>query len=182
MRAWVMSVLVGLGMIGLPLRAAGYGLLDQLAQTYVTPKAIAAFLQHDFTFVRDEQLFGEADHWQSPEEFVARKQGDCEDYALLAQALLRRHGIQADVLSLLGEEGYAHTVSVFLDERGRYNAINQGHLVNYHAPSLQAVASAIHPGWTVAMIAEQEGTRGRIVREIFNDDPAPAGEELASLL
>ena len=197
MRTLIVMGLVGIGLTGLPLRAAAAELqapmrlaslpsdlsrqtaaqpsreiIDQLARTYTTPKAIAAYLQTEFTFTRDEDLFGTEDRWQSPEEFVGRKTGDCEDYALLAQAMLRRQGIEAYVLSLLGEEGYAHTVSVFVDEAGRYNVINQGRLKNYRAKSLEAVATAINPAWTVGMIAEQDGARGRIVREIHNDQPA----------
>ena len=156
-------------------------LIDQLASTYSTPKAIAAFLKNEFTFARDEKLFGEVDHWQTPEEFLARKAGDCEDYALLAKALLRRNGIEAYVFSLFGEEGYAHTVSVFVDEQGRYNVINQGQIRYYRAKSLEALASAIHPAWTMAVIAEQDGTHGKIVRELHNDEPAAPLDEFASV-
>ena len=149
-------------------------LVDQLASTYTSPEAVARFLQQDFTFTQDEELFGQEDYWQSPEEFVSRRRGDCEDYALLAQALLTRNGIRAYVVSLFGEDGYAHTVSVFLDGQGRYNAINQGTLRYYHAPSLEALASAINPSWTFGGIVEQDGTRARFVTELVNPDPVPA--------
>lgn len=201
-----MVVVMGIGLLGMPLRAAAEDapvayaalpaslqpsvgmravgpaersaiLLDRLADAYTTPKAIAAFLKQEFTFKRDEELFGEVDHWQTPEEFAARKAGDCEDYALLSQALLRRNGIEAYVLSLFGEEGYAHTVTVFVDGDGRYNAINQDKLRAYRAKSLEALASQLSPSWTSAMIAEQVGTRGRTVREIYNDHPAPPLED-----
>jgi transglutaminase-like putative cysteine protease len=145
--------------------------LDQLAATYQTPGAIATFLREEFRFQRDEDLFGEVDRWQSPEEFLQRRTGDCEDYALLAQALLQRNGVEEFVFSLFGEEGYAHTVSVYRDEDGRYNVINEGKLRRYHAKTLEAVAAEINPAWTVGMIAEQDGTRGRIVREIINEHP-----------
>jgi predicted transglutaminase-like cysteine proteinase len=195
---WVV-VMVGIGLAGTPLTAVAKDVptqlaslplqpivsapspeqstpitrLDQLAHTYTTPKAIATFLRTEFTFRRDEELFGEADHWQSPQEFVARQVGDCEDYALLAQALLRRNGIEAYVFSLFGEDGYAHTVAAFRDERGRYNVINQGDIRYYRATSLEALAWQLSPTWTRGMIAEQDGTRGRMVREFFNDQPAP---------
>jgi len=155
--------------------------LDQLARTYTTPKAIAAFLREEFRFQGDEELFGEIDHWQTPEEFVARQVGDCEDYALLAQTLLRRNGIEAYVVSIFGDGGYAHTVSVFVDERGRYNAINQDRLRTVHAKSLEALATHLYPGWTVAMIAEQDGTRGRSVAQRINPHPIPSLEELGDV-
>ena len=201
-----MIVVMGIGLLGMPLGAAAEDtpvayaalpgalhpsmnmraidgstrntvLLDRLASAYTTPKAVAAFLKQDFTFKRDEDLFGEADRWQTPEEFAARKVGDCEDYALLAQALLRRNGIEAYVLSLFGEEGYAHTVAVFVDGDGRYNVINQDKLRPYRAKSLEALASQLYPAWTYGGIAEQDGTRGRMVRAIYNDHPVPMMED-----
>jgi len=160
---------------------AGHGAslppLDQLAAAYQTPSAIAAFLREGFRFQRDEDLFGEIDRWQSPEEFLQRRAGDCEDYALLAKELLQRNGIESYVFSLFGEEGYAHTVSVFVDEEGRYNVINQDKLRRYRTPSLEQVAAQINPAWTYAMIAEQDGTRGRAVREIINAHPVSWDDE-----
>lgn len=167
---WITGI-VGIGLLGLSWNATAEQLpapLEQAAASHPTPDAVADFLQHHFTFQRDADLFGEIDRWQSPEDFLQRRVGDCEDYALLAQELLRRNGIEAYVFSLFGPEGYAHTVSVFVDEDGRYNVINQGTLRRYRASSLDVVAAEINPAWTVGMIAEQDGTRGRIVREIVN--------------
>ena len=133
---------------------------------------MAAFLHQAFTFQRDETLFGEADRWQSPEEFVARKAGDCEDYALLARALLRRNGIEASLFSVFGKEGYAHTVCVFVDHRGRYNVIDVDKLRVLEAKSLERVASWLSPAWTVGGIAEQVGAHGQMVKQLTNSHPA----------
>jgi len=169
--------ILGLGVLGSSGNARAEPLpvnppqLQQVALSHPTPEAIASFLRAEFIFQRDEDQFGEIDHWQSPEEFLQRRVGDCEDYALLAQALLRRNGIEAYVFSLFGAQGYAHTVSVFVDQDGRYDVINQGKLQHIRAASLEGVAAALNPAWTRGMIAEQDGTRGRIVREIINEHP-----------
>jgi len=175
MRTQWITWILGVGLLGLSWDATAEQRptptaprLEHVAVSHSTPEAIASFLRADFTFQRDEDLFGEIDRWQSPEEFLQRRVGDCEDYALLAHALLQRNGIESYVFSLFGEDGYAHTVSVFVDEEGRYNVINQGKLRRYRATTLEAVAADINPAWTIGMIAEQDGTRGRIVREIRN--------------
>ena len=177
MRMGWMALAVALWLMGMPLRAVAEeippepltpALLDQLAGTYTTPKAVAAFLHNAFTFKRDEELFGEADRWQAPEEFVTRRVGDCEDYALLARALLRRNGIEAYLFSIFGKEGYAHTVCVFVDARGRYNVIDGDTLRELHANSLDAVALWLYPAWTIGGIAEQIGTHGQIVKQLTN--------------
>ncbi|MDP3704028.1 MAG: transglutaminase-like domain-containing protein [Candidatus Omnitrophota bacterium] len=204
MRTHGIAWIVGMGLLGMPLSvaaeqaapppsqptrlasAAGMApavgatsvpLIDQIASSHRTPSAIAAFLRDSFTFQRDEDLFGEVDRWQSPEEFLQRRTGDCEDYALLAQALLERNGVEGYVFSLFGEEGYAHTVSVYRDEDGRYNVINEDKLRRYRAKSLEAVAAQLNPAWTYAIIAERHGTRGRTVRELINEHPVSWTDE-----
>ena len=177
---WLVGALA-IWLLGTPLRAGAEEVspepptpapLDQMASTYTTPKAVAAFLHKAFTFKQDEELFGEADRWQSPEEFVARKAGDCEDYALLARTLLRRNGIEAFVFSVFGKDEYAHTVCVFVDHRGRYNVIDVDKLRVLDVKSLESVASWLSPGWTVGAIAEQAGARGQMVTQITNAHPA----------
>ena len=147
--------------------------LVSLSRQHTTPKAVSAFLKQTFKFQRDQDIFGEVERWQSPQEFLARKTGDCEDYALLARDLLVRNGIEAYVFSLFGDEGYAHTVCVFVED-GRYNVINQDKIRHYRAKTLEAVASQMYPAWTFGGIVEREGTRGRLVKEIVNPHPAPS--------
>ena len=69
------------------------------------------------------------------------------------------------VLSLYGPTGYAHTVCVFA-ERGRYHVINQDTLLILQAPSLEAAATALLPGWTWGGVAQRAGTRGRLMQMI----------------
>lgn len=40
----------------------------------------------------DQHRFGEADHWATPREFLTRRGGDCEDFALLKYVSLRELG------------------------------------------------------------------------------------------
>lgn len=142
--------------------------MERLAQTYTQPNEIAAFLHQGFRFRDDRDVFGTNDYWQSPEEFLTRRLGDCEDYAVLARELLARNGVTAYLFSLFGEQAYAHTVCVFLDDEGRYNLINQDRVVYYRASSLEALASRMNPSWTTGGIVIQEGTHGRVLRAIYN--------------
>ena len=144
--------------------------LQHLAGLYTTPKTVAAFLHREFIFRRDQDLFGEVEHWQTPDEFVAHRAGDCEDYAIMARELLVRNGIEAYVFSLFGDHNYAHTVCIFV-EKGRYNVINQDKIRYYRAPTLEALASQMYRAWTFGGITEPSGIRGRLVQEITNDHP-----------
>lgn len=62
--------------------------LERIARSYPTPELIARVLQKWMTPADDQGLFGQTEYWQAPEEFLARRQGDCEDYALFTQTLL----------------------------------------------------------------------------------------------
>ena len=142
-------------------------ILQALAHACPTPEQLALFLHKNVVFQDDIRLFGQVDYWQDPEEFLDHRKGDCEDYALLAQAVLLQQGVEAFVFSLYGEQGYAHTVCVFV-ENGRYNVINQDRVVRYRAKSLADLATYLHPRWVWGAIAERVGHRGRAIREIHN--------------
>ena len=139
--------------------------LEAVAHRYASPEELARFLRDTITPATDEALFGQPDYWQSPEEFLQRQAGDCEDYALFAQAILQQQGREAHVLSLFGEGGLAHTVCVFVDS-GRYHAIDQDHLKAYGASTFAALASRLYPGWTHAALAQQFGSRGKLLSRI----------------
>jgi transglutaminase-like putative cysteine protease len=160
------------------LRAERLTSLDALATKYTTPRAIARFLVTEFVFQKDIDIFGCVEHCQTPLEFLARRTGDCEDYALLARELFMRNGIEAYIFSLFGDNGYAHTVCIFVDEHGRYNVLNQDKLQYYRAPSLEALADALCPEWLFGGLVEQAGIRGRLVKEIRN---RPSGHSVALL-
>ena len=139
--------------------------LDLVARSYSTPEQLARFLNARLTFQEDLSLFGQVDYWQAPEEVLVRGRGDCEDYALLANDLLKRQGKETFVFSLYGPRGYAHTVCVFV-EGGRYSLLNQDRLVRTRAASLEELAGKLCRDWEWGAVAERNGHRGRAVRII----------------
>lgn len=58
----------------------------------------AAF--NTFAYRTDREIHGADDYWDSPLEFVARGQGDCEDFAIAKYFLLLRSGVARDRLKL----------------------------------------------------------------------------------
>ncbi len=141
------------------------GRLEQIAQQCETPELLAVFLKERLTFRDDFLLFGREDYWQEPEEFLAQGAGDCEDYALLAEEVLKRQGREAFVLSLYGEGGYAHTVCVFIEE-GAYHVLNQDRVIRAGAKNLEELADQLYPRWVWGAVARRAGTRGQAVRRI----------------
>ena len=140
--------------------------IPDIARLYSTPELLADFLRNKMIFREDNELFGRRDYWQAPEEFLRRGEGDCEDYALLAQAVLERQGREALVLSLYGP-GYAHTVCLFR-EGGYYHVFNQDKVIRCKAVSLGEAASFICPHWSWGAVAYRFGRRGRAIQRFRN--------------
>lgn len=166
--AWLPLVgLLSLGMVpaSAPETGSSAG-VPAVARLCPTPEALAAFMRREMAFREDREIFGRSDYWQPPEEFLRRRQGDCEDYALLAQAVLERQGREAFVFSLYAP-GYAHTVCVFR-EGDRYHIFNQDKVIRCNAASLEEVASFLCPRWRWGAVARRFGRRGRSLRRIQN--------------
>jgi predicted transglutaminase-like cysteine proteinase len=49
-------------------------------------------------YAEDADIYGVQDHWATPEEFVRRNVGDCEDYSIAKYTALRAMGWSADSL------------------------------------------------------------------------------------
>ena len=49
---------------------------------------------------RDQDQWGKADYWASPEEFLTVGAGDCEDFAIAKYITLKKMGVSAETLFL----------------------------------------------------------------------------------
>lgn len=143
--------------------------LEALPHPILGPQDLVRFLKKNFKFIEDEKLFGVHDYWQTPEEFLGRRTGDCEDYALFAKFVLQSLGYEAEVVSFYGPDNYAHTIAVY-KENGRFNVINEDRLYRYQSRTIEEALSKVHPLWAWGAIAEQRGTRGWIKRQLLNPE------------
>lgn len=88
------------------------------------------WLQTNIEYRKDRQ----ADKWADPEETLQRRYGDCEDYAFLNEAVLRKVGYQPKVLAMGGIEG-THAICVFVED-GYYSWIDNNKLKRTKAESI----------------------------------------------
>jgi hypothetical protein len=61
-----------------------------------TPKQVIVWMRRNITYKRDD-----VDYWQSPEETLSLKTGDCEDYAILGRAILIAAGFDSSTIWVL---------------------------------------------------------------------------------
>lgn len=71
--------------------------LPFVAKLQAVNSAVNAFIG----YAADEKVYGRLDYWATPEETLARGEGDCEDFAILKMAALRTVGVPTQSMSLV---------------------------------------------------------------------------------
>jgi len=127
-------------------------------------------MQKNFYYLEDPILFNQEEYWQSPEEMAERKEGDCEDYAIFAQAFLQRWGYQTFLFSVYWN-GNAHTVAIF-EKDSRWGIFDLDKLSYLKGSSINDLANAVHRHWDFAGIMRREGRIGLISRKFQNQKMA----------
>ncbi|MCB9772630.1 MAG: tetratricopeptide repeat protein [Candidatus Omnitrophica bacterium] len=111
-----------------------------------TPETLAKWLKSNIYYESDRT--GD-DNWQAPHETLAKKAGDCEDYAILAQALLSEIGIPSQIIMVVYGKGYkgkAHALCVF-KRNGAYEYLSGSYLHKTKALSFEGIMDQDYPEW-----------------------------------
>ena len=137
--------------------------LQNIASQLQSPEDIAHYMWRHFLFESDQNQFGENEHWQSPEEFMQTGKGDCEDFAIFANEILKLKGKKSFLLNVYGNR-FAHTVCVF-EENGKYNVIDGSRVIRFEAESLDKLTGKIYPFWKNAAIVKpsEKSNQGRVL-------------------
>lgn len=128
---------------------------SELSTQLKTPDSIAKYMWRHIAYVNDRRQFGQEEYWQSPEETLNNKKGDCEDLALFAQSMLKANGISSFLLNVYGN-GFAHTICVF-KENGKFNIIDGTTVKRIEAENLNEVSQYIYPFWKKSAIVSPNG-------------------------
>lgn len=86
------------------------------AQSSIRDKlnAVNVAVNHSIRYARDIDVYHVADHWATPSETLAHREGDCEDFAILKMAALRADGVAEEDMAI---------VVLFDQKRHFYHAI-----------------------------------------------------------
>ena len=130
------------------------------------PEEIARYMWRHFRYESDQTHFGKEDRWQSPEELLASRQGDCEDFALFAREILKSQGIKAFIVNVYGR-GFGHSVCVF-QKGGRYHVIDGSSSQAYDATDLKEIFAWVYPFWNkAAIVGFSESARCGTLLKLF---------------
>jgi predicted transglutaminase-like cysteine proteinase len=73
--------------------------------------AIRNWVAANIEYKLDEEQWGVEEYWQTPEQTLTLRTGDCEDFAILLCTLLRAYGISGDQVYVavgVDNQGYGH--------------------------------------------------------------------------
>ena len=106
-----------------PLACASQG-MEEAMQGIRSPEDVARFFSQEFTYAMTLP-----DRAHTPEETIESMSGDCEDFAILASAMLTRMGIENQVLIIrFSGMKIAHAICIWKDRNGYYNFISNREL------------------------------------------------------
>lgn len=135
--------------------------LAQVPANIQSPAQIAQWFAGEFHYETEIP-----DRWNSPEETMLAKKGDCEDFAILAYAQLSRLNIPSDIIiiNFKGLPNQAHAVCVF-KSNGSYGIISNQEYIQIEAGTIEAAISRQYPDWeSIAFTTEKQET----IKVVYN--------------
>ncbi len=133
----------------------------------------------EFTYTYREAL-------QPPDVFLGRRDGDCDDYAVVADLVLPRHGLTTRLVHVRLAGLVAHVVCFVMEDRLYLDYNNRVYLVKTEksAPNLREVAGKVaksfSANWTSASEFTYSNGVKRVVRTVAKvDRPSPETDSLS---
>lgn len=144
---------------------------DPLADPKLTPKRFAAYFE-SFEYELGMEV-------QSPAHFLARRKGDCDDYAILADYALKRHGYETRLIHVRMVGRIAHAVCYVTRDRVYLDYNNRNYFFNLQrcGPTLREIAnkvsSAVEANWTSAseFTYDYETEKKQFIITVVKSDP-----------
>ena len=109
--------------------------------TFKTPQQLSNWLMCNFKYHKEI-----GDHWQSPEETLQKRSGDCEDFAILVIVMLKKMGIKSDMVILTFRGlSMGHVICIWKDCDGIVNFISNRELVYTRKTSIEEAVKRFYP-------------------------------------
>lgn len=114
-------------------------IIDEIEGKDETAKAVTVNrIINRYQYIDDHQLYRSRDYWAQPEEFLANRGGDCEDFAILKLTLLQLIGIDSTLVNFRKNgENHVAVVAIadkkllLLDLENQENVLNKRNVKNY---------------------------------------------------
>jgi len=140
-------------------KAAYAGYLWNATSFLRTPDSLSEWLTQNFKYQLQFQ-----DGWKNPEEILRLKTGDCKDFSVLAQAVLRQMGISSQIVVIAFKDlNVFHAITVWQDKRGSYSFISNKEIYHTEESSLEEAVAKIYPDWSRIMYLNGEKKYTKVI-------------------
>lgn len=104
---------------------------------------------------------------QTAQATLDLERGQCEDFAILAQAVLKRMGIQSQVV-IIKYKGLSvmHAVAIYKETSGTYSFFSNQELVRTNATTIEGAISKMYPDWERLFNADASGRYQNVALKI----------------
>ena len=100
------------------------------------PTTLGNWLKDNFTYQAEEKG---KDYWKSPQETVKDKGGDCEDFGLLVQKILKDFGYKTYLIVMYNDTKTGHAICVFQEYDGTYSFFDNQYYYNVEKETMQDI-------------------------------------------
>ena len=102
---------------------------------------------------------------QSPAQTILSRQGNCEDFAVLASAFLSHIGVQNNI-AIVSFNGISvsHAISIWQDKGESYSFISNRSLHRTGKKTIEEAVGKYYPDWEKIVIAETRQNHIRVIR------------------
>jgi len=153
-----------------------------IAERYTLVDSISGYLITYYKYESDIKQFDVEDYWQTAEEMIKNKRGDCEDFAILVQAILKELDIESQLIGLWWEEKdftttykwYAHMIVVFQDENDKYSFMDNQIYIASEKETIEELFEFFTDNWYEYVVYNSDGTEIETVR---NENWIDEGQE-----
>ena len=136
--------------------------LEKILAAAHTPQELAELFSKEFKYQWEVM-----DNWNTPQETIQSREGDCEDFAILASAALWRMGIANDILVIKFKDlNVAHCICVWEDEKGMYSFMSNRELYNTGTTQIKAAIEKFFPDWERITFTDYQQKKSQVVRRI----------------
>jgi len=137
-----------------------YKTYEEARNNLNNPLDIQCFMFTQFEYISDKSYL---DEWQPPERTWDRKGGDCEDWALFAQACMKANQDDVFILSFYPKSRVGHATCVVVEKKDTYITMGTFGLRRIRG-ELKDIPEKWYKDWKYMFIHKKDGSRVRVDR------------------
>ena len=118
-----------------------------------TPEQLSSWMQNNLVYQQE----GLSDNWKTPQQTIKDKGGDCEDFAILARAVLSDLRIESQLIYIrysLFES--RHVICIYKTSEGTYTVFDNQYLYNTPYKNRREILNQLYPKWRSSGICNEK--------------------------